>query len=58
MPAGTPAAVVTFIGCAVGRSVLDLTLDEARTTAALILVSVGLVVLVRDRKSTRLNSSH
>jgi cation-transporting ATPase E len=47
VPAGTLAAVVTFTGYAVGRSVLDLTLDEARTTAALVLVSVGLVVLVR-----------
>ncbi len=47
VPAGTLAAIVTFVGYAVGRSVLDLTLDEARTTAALVLASVGLVVLVR-----------
>jgi cation-transporting ATPase E len=41
------AALVTFVGYALARAVLDLSLDQSRTTATLILVSVGLVVLVR-----------
>jgi cation-transporting ATPase E len=47
IPAGTLAALVTFVGYALARAVLDLSLDQSRTTATLILVSVGLVVLVR-----------
>ena len=47
VPAGALAAVVTFTGYALARGPFDQTLDEARTTAALVLVSVGLVVLVR-----------
>jgi cation-transporting P-type ATPase E len=47
VPAGALAAVVTFTAYALARGPLDLELDEARTTAALVLVSVGLVVLVR-----------
>jgi len=47
VPAGALAAVVTFTAYALARGPFDETLDEARTTAALVLVSVGLVVLVR-----------
>jgi cation-transporting ATPase E len=47
VPAGALAAVVTFTGYAIARGPLELTLDQSRTTAALVLVSVGLVVLVR-----------
>jgi cation-transporting ATPase E len=47
IPAGTLAAIATFVAYAVGREVLDLVLDEARTTAALVLLSCGLFVLIR-----------
>ena len=47
VPAGALAALVTFTGYALARGPLDLTVDQARTTAALILTGVGLVVLVR-----------
>jgi len=47
VPAGTLAATVTFVGYAVARGPLALPLDEARTTAAFILLGAGLLVLVR-----------
>jgi cation-transporting ATPase E len=47
VPAGALAALVTFAGYLIGRGLLDLPRDEARTLAALILVSAGLLVLVR-----------
>jgi cation-transporting P-type ATPase E len=47
VPAGALAAIVTFAAYALARGPLGLSLDEARTTACLVLVSVGLVVLVR-----------
>jgi cation-transporting ATPase E len=45
LPAGTVAAAATFAGYALARSDPATTLDEARTTATLVLVAVGLEVL-------------
>ena len=47
IPAGFLAAAGTFAGYALARSRQDLTLDQARTTATLTLVAIGLLVLIR-----------
>ena len=47
VPAGTLAAIVTYAAYALARDVFDLTLDQSRTLATLVLVGAGLVVLVR-----------
>jgi cation-transporting ATPase E len=47
VPAGSVAAAATFAGYYVTRLLPDVNLDEARTTATLVLLSVGLLVLVR-----------
>ena len=47
VPAGALAALVTFTGYALARGPLDLTVDQSRTLATLVLVGAGLVVLVR-----------
>jgi len=47
VPAGALAATATFIGYLLGRGLFDLPRDQARTMACLILVSAGLLVLVR-----------
>jgi cation-transporting ATPase E len=47
VPAGFVAAAATFAGYYVTRLLPDVNLDEARTTATLVLLSVGLLVLVR-----------
>jgi cation-transporting ATPase E len=47
IPAGITAAAATFTGYAVTRLEEDISLEEARTTAALVLMGVGLVVLAR-----------
>jgi cation-transporting ATPase E len=47
LPAGALAALVTFTGYALARGPLDLTVDQSRTLATLVLVGAGLVVLVR-----------
>jgi hypothetical protein len=47
VPAGLVAATATFAGYYVTRLLPDVDLDEARTTATLVLLSVGLVVLAR-----------
>jgi cation-transporting ATPase E len=46
VPSGVVAATATFIAYAVARDEPSLTLTEARTTAAIVLFSVGLWVLV------------
>ena len=46
VPAGLVAATATFVAYAVARDEPSLTLTEARTTAAIVLFSVGLWVLV------------
>lgn len=45
VPAGFVAAAATFTAYALSRTVADVTLDEARTGATLVLLTVGLVVL-------------
>jgi cation-transporting ATPase E len=45
VPAGLVAAAATFTAYALSRSIADVTLDEARTAATLVLLTVGLVVL-------------
>lgn len=47
VPVGLVAAAATFAGYYVTRLLPDVDLDEARTTATLVLLSVGLLVLVR-----------
>jgi magnesium-transporting ATPase (P-type) len=47
VPVGLLAATATFAGYYVTRLLPDVDLDEARTTATLVLLSVGLLVLVR-----------
>ena len=47
IPAGITAAAATFTGYAVTRLEEDISLEEARTTAALVLMGVGLVILAR-----------
>ena len=47
IPAGFLAAVGTFTGYALARSRPDLSLDQARTTATITLVGIGLLVLLR-----------
>ncbi|HEX6256006.1 MAG TPA: HAD-IC family P-type ATPase [Euzebyales bacterium] len=47
VPAGSVAAAATFAGYYVTRLLPDVNLDEARTTATLVLLSVGLLVLAR-----------
>jgi len=47
VPAGALAALVTFTGYALARGPLDLSGDQSRTMATLILTGAGLVVLVR-----------
>ena len=46
VPCGTLAAVATFSGYYLARVDGSLTLDQERTTATLVLVSIGLLVLV------------
>ena len=46
LPAGLVAATATFVAYAVARDEPSLTLTEARTTATIVLFSVGLWVLV------------
>ena len=45
IPAGVVAAVTTFSSYAIARSAVDVTTDQARTTATLTLLVVGLYVL-------------
>jgi cation-transporting ATPase E len=45
VPAGSVAAIATFLAYALARTVGDATLDEARTTATLVLLVVGLTIL-------------
>jgi cation-transporting ATPase E len=47
IPAGALAATGTFLGYALARSRTDLSLDQARTTATVTLVGIGLFVLLR-----------
>ena len=47
VPVGLVAATATFAGYYVTRLLPDVNLDEARTTATLVLLSVGLLVLIR-----------
>ena len=47
IPAGILAAAGTFTGYAVARADTSLSLDQARTTATLTLVGIGLLILVR-----------
>ena len=47
VPAGFVAAAATFAGYYVTRLLPDVNLDEARRTATLVLLSVGLLVLIR-----------
>ena len=47
IPAGFLAAAGTFAGYAMARSRPDLSLDQARTTATLTLVGIGLLVLLQ-----------
>ncbi len=47
LPAGSLAAAGTFAGYALARSRADLSLDQARTTATVTLVGIGLFVLLR-----------
>jgi cation-transporting ATPase E len=47
MPPGALAATVTFTGYGLARGPLGLGLDASRTTATLVLVSAGLVILAR-----------
>ena len=47
IPAGVVAAVCTFGGYYVAGEVQDLSTDEARTTATVVLVTIGLFVLLR-----------
>lgn len=47
VPAGMVAAAATFAGYYVTRLLPDVNLDEARTTATVVLLSVGLIVLAR-----------
>jgi cation-transporting ATPase E len=47
VPAGTCAAVATFVAYALGRLAPDVSLDEARTTATIVLLAVGLALVVR-----------
>lgn len=47
IPAGALAAAGTFAGYALARSRTDLSLDQARTTATVTLVGIGLFVLLR-----------
>jgi cation-transporting ATPase E len=47
VPAGSVAAAATFAGYYVTRLLPDVNLAEARTTATLVLLSVGLLVLAR-----------
>jgi cation-transporting ATPase E len=47
VPAGLVAAAATFAGYYVTRLLPDVNLDEARTTATLVLLSVGLLVLTK-----------
>ena len=46
MPVGLVAATATFAGYYVTRLLPDVNVDEARTTATLVLLSVGLLVLI------------
>ncbi|HMK13377.1 MAG TPA: cation-translocating P-type ATPase [Acidimicrobiales bacterium] len=47
IPAGITAAAATFTGYALTRIEEDITLEQARTTAAIVLMGVGLVILAR-----------
>jgi len=47
IPAGITAAAATFTGYALTRVAEGITLEEARTTAAMVLMGVGLVILAR-----------
>ncbi len=47
IPAGITAAAATFTGYALTRTQEDITLAQARTTAAMVLMGVGLVILAR-----------
>ncbi|HWC11278.1 MAG TPA: hypothetical protein VG455_08660, partial [Acidimicrobiales bacterium] len=47
VPAGICAAVATFLAYAFGRLAPDVNLDEARTTATIVLLAVGLNFLLR-----------
>ena len=47
LPAGVVAAVATFVAYEVVRDRDDVTLDEARTAATLVLLALGLVVLAQ-----------
>ena len=47
IPAGITAAAATFTGYALTRIEEGITLEQARTTAAIVLMGVGLVILAR-----------
>ena len=47
VPAGVCAAVATFVAYAFGRWAPDVNLEEARTTATMVLLAVGLGLLLR-----------
>jgi cation-transporting P-type ATPase E len=47
IPAGITAAAATFTGYALTRVAEGITLEQARTTAAMVLMGVGLVILAR-----------
>jgi cation-transporting ATPase E len=47
LPAGALAGIATFIGYAVARTQFDVGVEEAQTTATVVLTGVGLVILAR-----------
>ncbi|MGI9022804.1 MAG: HAD-IC family P-type ATPase [Acidimicrobiales bacterium] len=47
VPAGTCAAAATFAAYALGRLAPDVSTDEARTTATMVLLAVGLALVTR-----------